>query len=281
MNQVIKIIMLFFIFNTLNIYGYRVSILTSIYKGDEHIKGFLHDITQQTIFNQCELLLINANSPGNEEPIIKQYMQSYPNIVYVKLDKDPGLFGVWNLGIKLARADYVTNANIDDRLKFESLEVHADYLDKHPEIDLVYSGCYITTHPNETFNRNSSNNKIVWHSQQEFDRVKQLFGLNPKKPRPIPYVNNHPMWRKKLHYYYGLFDERLRATGGLEFWIRCTICGNAQFKMLKGIYGLYYDNPDGLSTKPDSFDAKEKAEIIAFYCEAYEKKYSHVKFLES
>ena len=63
----------------------KISIITSVYNGDQFIEGFLADITQQTIFDQCELILINANSPGNEEPVIKKYMDQYPNIIYQRL----------------------------------------------------------------------------------------------------------------------------------------------------------------------------------------------------
>src|ERR1700728_4223701 len=93
----------------------RVSIITSVWNGDEYIESFLADITQQTIFPACELIMINANSPGNEAPVIKKYMEKYPNIVYTRLEKDPGLYGVWNLAIKMASADLLTNANLDDR----------------------------------------------------------------------------------------------------------------------------------------------------------------------
>lgn len=42
----------------------KISILTSVYNGDEFIRPFLEDITRQTIFEEkCELVLVNANSP--------------------------------------------------------------------------------------------------------------------------------------------------------------------------------------------------------------------------
>lgn len=258
----------------------RVSIITSVYKADDFMRSFLEDITQQTIFDQCELIIINANSPGNEEAVIYEYLKKYSNIVYKRLDKDPGLFGVWNLGIKMAKSLYVTNANVDDRFKFDCYEVHANYLDAHPDIDLVYSGCYITRKPNETFCKNSSGGEVVWHSQQEFDRIKQLYGVNKKGSNPIPYVNNHPVWRKSLHKKYGLFDENYKATGGLEFWIRATICGNAQFKKIDGIYSLYYWNPKGISSKIDSLDAQEKEKIVKLYRLLYENIFSHISFLD-
>ena len=40
--------------------------------------------------------MINADSPGNEEPVIKKYMAMYPNIIYKRLDTDPEfmVFGI-------------------------------------------------------------------------------------------------------------------------------------------------------------------------------------------
>ena len=72
----------------------RVSIITSIFKGDVYIADFMREIVKQTMFDQCELLLINANSPGNEETVILPYLKQYPNIIYTKLEKDPGLYAV-------------------------------------------------------------------------------------------------------------------------------------------------------------------------------------------
>ena len=44
----------------------KISIITSVYDGDDYIESFLEDITRQTIFkDKCELIMVNANSPGN------------------------------------------------------------------------------------------------------------------------------------------------------------------------------------------------------------------------
>jgi len=76
----------------------KISIITSVYDGDEYIEPFLKNVTTQTIFKEkCELIIINANSPGDEDKIISDYVEKYPdNIIYKKLDKDPGIYGVWN-----------------------------------------------------------------------------------------------------------------------------------------------------------------------------------------
>lgn len=211
----------------------KVSIITSVYKGDQFIKGFMEDITRQTIFDQCELIMINANSPDHEEDIIKQYMQKNPNIIYLKLDYDPGLYGVWNMAIKMSKSSFITNANLDDRLKPDSIEAHAKALEEHPEIDLVYSNNYITKVPNGTFE-----DPHIWAliNYPEFSRASMLVCL----------PDNHPMWRKSMHDRYGFFDSKYKATGDFEMWLRAVEKGS-QFLKIPGIYGLFYFSKNNLS----------------------------------
>lgn len=223
----------------------RVSIITSVYNGDEFIAGFLSDIVGQTIFKECELIIINANSPGNEEPIIKYFCQHYPNIIYERLSFDPGLYGVWNYIIKKAHADLITNANIDDRRNPESLEMHARALEEDHSVDVVYSNIYLTHGANETFEKNSRYARL---NPGEF--CPKRMG----KCLPGP----QPMWRRSLHEKFGFFDESFLSAGDLEFWNRLTSQG-VRFKKTPGESGLFYQNPHGLSTDPDSFKAKQRA----------------------
>jgi glycosyltransferase involved in cell wall biosynthesis len=233
----------------------RVSIITSVYKGDEFIEGFLADIVQQTIFKETELIIINAHSPGNEEPIILSYCEQYPNIVYERLEKDPGLYATWNYAIKMARADLITNANVDDRRKKNSLEEQATELEKDASVDLVYAGVYVSYCPNETFD----NNTCYWvMSPQDFSARIMYACL----PGPMP------MWRTLLHEKYGFFDESYRSAGDFEFWNRLALNG-VQFKKIPGITGLFYQNPEGLSTNQDAHKvherSQENARIRALY----------------
>jgi glycosyltransferase involved in cell wall biosynthesis len=231
----------------------RISVITSVCNGDQFIEGFMADITSQTIFDQCELIMINAHSPGNEEKIIQKYMKYYPNIRYIKLSYDPGIYAVWNLAIRISKAEYITNANLDDRLKFRCYEKHAKALDQHPEIDLVYSDFLVTHIANETFEHN--------HHYQK--RIMAEFSIkNMKEPLP----NNHPMWRKSMHKKYGYFDEFYKHAGDYEMWLRAVHKG-AKFLKVPGFYGLYYFNPKGLSTdkKKQATIYKEELKIYSMY----------------
>ena len=211
-----------------------ISIITSVYDGDAFIDAFLVDMVQQTIFHKCELILVNAASPGTEEQKIFEYMREYSNIIYVKLSYDPGLYAVWNYAIRLARGTYITNANLDDRVAYECYEKHSTVLDNNAAIDLVYSDIYVTYVPNESVQKNSA---AYIQTHDEFS-VKSM-------QQSLP--NDHPMWRRSLHDRYGLFNEQFKIAGDWEFWLR-AVKGGARFKKVPGVLGLHYVNPTGLST---------------------------------
>tara|TARA_R110000824_G_scaffold24497_2_gene86233 strand:+ start:7062 stop:9059 length:1998 start_codon:yes stop_codon:yes gene_type:complete len=228
----------------------NISIITSVYDGDEFIEPFLEDITRQTIFKEkCELLLIDANSPGNEEGIIKEYVTKYPdNIKYVKLDEDPGIYGVWNMGVDMATGEYLTNANLDDRKAANSLEEHAKALYQNDGVDLVYADMLITQKPNETFENNSCNNAKYNFPEFSFDNLKMV---------NMPHAS--PMWKKTLHKKYGKFEDKYRSAGDWEMWLRAASKGS-RFKKMQQPLGLYYFNPKGISTNPENFDWKREEE---------------------
>jgi len=234
----------------------KISIITSIYNGDEYIRPYLEDITRQTIFKEkCELILINANSPGNEEEVIMEYKEKYPdNIVYRKLDEDPGIYGVWNMGVEMATGEFLTNANLDDRKAPNSLEMHAKALFTEEDVDLVYADMLITDQPNEVWEKNSSNGRKYNFPQFSFDNLKMV---------NMPHAS--PLWRASVHKKYGKFDEKYGSAGDWEMWLRAASQGS-KFKKIESILGLYYFNPKGISTNPENFDWKQKEEA-----EVYEK----------
>lgn len=237
----------------------KIGIITSVFRGDQFIEHFLQNIMQQTVFKpnstyNCTLYLINANSPGNEEKIIKRYLEQYPErIAYEKLDYDPGIYGVWNMAIKMSDADYIINANLDDQLAPHALETFANALERMPHIDLVYADSYFTYKPNISFEQAARES-----SKTAMPDFSPLMLLQWDLP------SNHPMWRRALHDRFGFFDEQYQSSGDWEFWLRCVSQG-AQFKKIKAILGTYYVNPQGISSKKDSVGPKESAAIYKTY----------------
>jgi glycosyltransferase involved in cell wall biosynthesis len=234
----------------------KISIITSVFDGDQFILPFLEDITRQTIFKEkCELILINANSPGSEEAVIFEFIKKFPhNIHYHRLDKDPGIYSCWNIAIKLATGEFLTNANLDDRKAPTFFAELARELVLNDGIDIVYADNLVTWIPNETWEFNTAN--ILYHSE-EFSPEAMLQGNPP---------HCMPMWRKTLHEKFGYFEEKYRSASDKEFWLRCVAGGRKAFKLTKPL-GLYYLNPQGISTNQahDSWKHAEEKEIFNKY----------------
>ncbi|MGC2310062.1 MAG: glycosyltransferase [Candidatus Babeliaceae bacterium] len=236
-----------------------VSIISSVYKGDEFITLFLKNIVQQTIFDQCELILVNAHSPDNEEPIILEYCKQYPNIVYVRLDHDPGLYAVWNYAIReLAHGEFITNANIDDYRFPGSIEIQVSFLKRYPAIDLVYGDSFIIKNPyTETFFETEFSRNFM-SNYHEFALTTMVYCL----PGPAP------LWRKSMHDTYGYFDETFFSSGDHEFWLRAVSQG-AKFMKIPCIACIYYQNINGLSTSPDEKKQQQRNKENQYIHEHY------------
>lgn len=222
--------------------NFKISIITSLYNGKKFIKHFLEEITKQTIFNDCQLIIIDANSKENEELIIRPYLKKYKNIIYKKLKKRISLYAAWNQALKIAKGEYIINANVDDRVSYNCYEKFSQTLDANQDIDLVYADGYQTNIINKPFNIKFRTGVIL---KPEFSKLKLKYNCLP---------SFYPMWRKNLHMKFGFFNEKFKIAGDWEFWIRAVKNG-AQFKKINGIYAMAYHNPLGLSTNSNTVNA--------------------------
>lgn len=241
----------------------KVSIIASVFNADKYIEQYLEDVTRQTIFkDKCELVLINPNSPGNEEPVIKKYMEKFPNIVYKRLDKDPGLYATWNLAIQMASGEFITNANLDDRKAPWSLEKHAKALYGNSDVDLVYADSYVVGEANVLWENVKSD---AQRSNMEQYTLEAMLRSNPP--------HNNPMWRKSLHEKHGMFEEKYKSAADWELWLRCAF-GGSKFMKVNEVLGAYYFNPEGVSTNPEnaSWKQQEEKEIFKKYMSLYQER---------
>ena len=231
----------------------KISIITSLYKGKKYIKHFMEEVTNQTVFNNCELIILDANSPDNEYEVIKPYCEKYSNIVYERLNTTPSVQSTMNLGLKKASGEFVTLWNIDDTRKNNALEILARNLSVDNNVHLVYADSYQTVKENETFTKNSAN-QMYEHSTFEFSKENMIKCL----PGPMP------MWKKEMTDKVGSFDETLKFAGDWDMWLRCVDQGY-KFKKIHGTMGLYYFNPSGLSTSDLNKNDRFAEERLLFY----------------
>jgi len=237
----------------------KISLITSVYKASDYIEQLMEDVTNQTIFtDKCEWIILDANSKEDtfEEEVIQKYIEKYPNnIIYSRLDGDPGVYGVWNEAIKSSTGEFVTNVNCDDRRKPDALEQQAKMLVLSSEADLVYNDSYITQEANQTWSDVKQN-----MPRYNFEQFSKEALLRQNLP------HNNPMWRKSLHDKNGYFNDTYKSAGDWDFWLKCAFEGS-KFVKHPEVLGVYYFNPTGISTNPEnnSWKKEEEKEIFMKY----------------
>ncbi len=177
--------------------------------------------------------------------IVREYIGNGAPIVYVQSLREP-ISESWNRGIRLAQGEYVTNANVDDRLHPTALETMARVLDNNSPVGLVYADAIVTSTPNATWggeykvsDKPPYNGRLAW---PEYDPALLL---------KYCYTGNCPMWRKSLHARYGLFDGSYQLACDYEWSLRLAAMG-VQMKHIAQGLSLFYDDGAGINNAEHS-----------------------------
>ncbi len=236
------------------------SAIVSTYASERFIRGCLDGLVKQTLYKQgkLEIIVIDANSPQDEQSIVKEFQQNFDHIKFMRTEERETVYQAWNRGIKMASGKYITNANTDDRLKDDAIEKLVNLLEKNPDKVLAYGNSLVTKQPNETFENNSSDGTedLIW---PDFDR---------RTMHSWCYMGPHPVWRKSLHDELGYFDTKLTYAADWEFWLRAAL--NHDFIHLNEFIGLYYLSDETVSRRGD-VPIIEAGQVRANYKEAYKK----------
>ena len=233
----------------------KISIISTFHDGSAFLLGFLKNMVEQTIFQDCELILVDANSQGSEKDLVTSYQEMYPNIKYIRthmLKPTPCL----NKAIKEATGQYLTLALIDDRKSKTCIEDLYNVLHNNLSVDLVYGDVSLSYISNETFEQSVHKEKFE-HSQLPFSRENMVKCL----PGPMP------MWRKIVHDKCGFFDEDdCDFADDWEMWLRMVHAGSI-FKKVDKTVGLYLVG--GRSQQEGNTSQRQEEAKIFF-------KYSHL-----
>ena len=243
----------------------QISIISTFHEGEEFLEGFLENITSQTIFDKCELVFVDAASPGKESEIISSYSDKHSNISYYRIEEKLGPTECLNIAIKKSNGKYLTFGLIDDRRSVDCLEELYNTLENNKDVELAYGDCYVTDKPNETFENNSSNGVLFEHSSFIFSKENMIKCL----PGPVP------MWRRRMHEICGLFDTvHCNYADDWEMWLRAVRSG-AKFKKVKKPLGLYLSG--GRSQQNDPKQRREEALIFYKYRDIFGENFYKFK----
>lgn len=226
-----------------------LTLITSVFNGKKYIEEFLKNTVEQVGFEFYELILIDCASPGGEKQIIDKYMEKFKNIRYIYLEKDPGLYEAWNIGVRESRGKYLSNANLDDR---KSVAYYSILLDRIMTTDNDFiSSLFWTCRTLPELDLKDW--PVIWYKNANikigfFDFIKLEEGNVLDQCLAGPF----PVWRKSLHEEFGYFKEKeYGPSADFEFWLR-TVNGGACGEFYKVPLGYYFKDPNSYARRDNN-----------------------------
>ncbi len=109
----------------------KISVIMPVYNGEKYLREAIDSILNQS-YCDFEFIIINDCSSDSTEEIIKSYDDS--RIVYIKNEVNLGVAGTLNIGLNMAKGEYIARMDADDISLQTRFEKQIDFMDNHPEI---------------------------------------------------------------------------------------------------------------------------------------------------
>jgi len=222
----------------------NVTLISSVFRGDVFLGGFLSNMASLDGYADCQHLLIRAGSPGDEHQQLIQHVRRYPCAVYINLSRDPGLYAVWNLGLQLSTGQYVSNANLDDRRASTQLIYLQSVLEQNPKVTVASTPLRVSELKNLSWEDSGKCPVMFANEREQVVGPEQLFRQTPQglASRNVPHCM--PLWRRSVHFFAGEFDERRYGpSADWAFWLKAGYRG-ARFYIGGEALGLYLRDAD-------------------------------------
>lgn len=184
----------------------KLSVLMPVFNTAPYLREAMDSMLAQT-FTDFELIVLNDCSPDNADEILDAYND--PRIVRYKGVKNAGLSNVLNIGIEMAKGKYIARMDSDDISLPNRLQVQVDYLEAHPEIDLVSVGMQLFGAKEE-----------VWIRELNPEKVK----INALFHSPVLHASS--VWKKDAFEKHGLrFRQEMVPAEDYDLWTRALLKG--------------------------------------------------------
>ena len=218
----------------------RVSVITSVYKGEDYFVQFFENVVSQTYFDSMEIVLIHNEPTLKELAVVNQFKDEHPTHIQHIIVNVVEKIGVsWNKASQIASGDLLAIWNINDRRTNNSIECQVRALDDSLNAVMSYGDFY----------------RVPSYGSTEGNLIETPEFSLPYFRRSFPQGGVFYMWRKEIMPTIGGFDEQL-ITQDYDFSLRIVMNG---FHMVRAdaLLGYFTDSGDGLSTQ----DGGKKAAI--------------------
>lgn len=247
----------------------KISVIIPVYNGAGYIRKALDSILCLELID-FEIIVIDDGSTDMSSAIIREYSERHGIRVLYFYQGNKGPAAARNEGIKKATGQYVAFLDSDDVVLGDSLSRRSQFLDMHPEVDLVFTDYYIQnddfaeTIPYLKKNRFLDNfQETIFVRGNEEIVFNNMFYRKYFKYSPLPIWTGTVMMRRSFIEKIGLFRTDIWIVEDLDYWLRA---------LMGGTIG-YIDKPLAIYRRVDSTLTKNieqyRLQVLKFYKERY------------
>ena len=205
-----------------------VTILCSSYNSSRWIEGYCRAVNAQ-LLESFRLVFVDAASSDDSLRKFRAFpFRGGIETSVIECDTTIPIYQAWNMAIEASPTDYCMNINTDDRIYPAGLLSMLHYAAAFPEIDVLYSRCFVVADPDHR--------KIV----NLFDWPEYSHEMLLKMCICGPF----PLLKRSAVIAAGMFDPHYTIAGDYEMWLRMSKLGYS-FRKVPETIGSFYFNPVG------------------------------------
>lgn len=220
-----------------------VSIIVPSYNAARYIKEAVDSALAQT-YQNIEILVIDDGSTDEIKKVLESYIAA--GKINYHYQQNKGLSAARNIGIKMAKGEYIALLDADDIFLPNKIEEQIKFLEENLDCDVCYCDLYHFW--------DEEPEKLLKLNYKYYSGADVLPGLLEKSfIAPLTVVI-----RKSVFNRFGFFDENLKRSEDLDFWFRLAYGSAGQDgakicflpKVLAKLRMLKRGNLQGMESQP-------------------------------
>lgn len=231
----------------------RLSVLTSVYRGEEYLAAYCAQVEQQTLFPELEVIFVCNEPSAKERELVQVFQARHPEQVQVIEVPRETLGASWNRAWAAARAPLLAIWNIDDCRVPDSLQRQVEAMTGN-DWALCY-GDYVS---------------VPRYGAQEGER-RHTPAYSPRHFARA-FAQGGAFWvlRRDVSEQAGYFDEQLRVAADMDLSLRMA-ASRLPMGRVDGVLGYFTDAETGLSTREGGQEAVLERTAVQMRYGVYDK----------
>ncbi|MDV2992674.1 MAG: hypothetical protein N4J56_002328 [Chroococcidiopsis sp. SAG 2025] len=224
----------------------QVSVVIAVFRCEKYISATVQSVLDQT-YKNLEILIVDDESPDRCVAICQQFTDTRIQIIR---QRNRGLAGARNTGIRHAQGEYIAFVDGDDLWLPSKLEKHVEHLNNSPHVGVSFSRSALI---------DEMGNRLGTYLMPQLENISPecLLCDNPVGNGSAAVLRRETLDaiafterldgtpEKSPETFY--FDERFRQAEDVECWLRIAIQTQWQFAGIPEALTLYRVNSGGLS----------------------------------